>query len=89
MNYTLVIFNLDDTLIRTPGMLGSDSWFRYSAKQKMLKGLSFDDAVQIVLPLFFVIHMCTELEMVDPKSRELITKLQQRGQNVLALTRFC
>ena len=83
---TLVIFDIDDTVAQMPQDLGNDTWFYSEAKQLMEDGKSFDDAAQIILPLFFLIHFFSPLEPVNEEIIQLIAELQQRDINVIALT---
>jgi hypothetical protein len=83
---TLVIFDLDDTVFRTASILGNDAWFNYQVQQSTKNGLSFDQAVYAILPLYLVIQYFSQLEIVDPKTPAFIAELQNKNIKVMALS---
>lgn len=83
---TLVIFDLDDTIFRTPSMLGNDAWFNYQVETKVQQGFSYNQATQETLPLYMIIQYFSQLEIVDPKTPAFIADLQNKNIKVMALS---
>lgn len=83
---TLVIFDLDDTVFRAPSMLGNDAWVTYQLNIKVKQGLTYDQATQEILPLYYIIQYFTQLELIDSKTTELFRDLQNKNIKVMALT---
>ena len=48
--YTLIIFDIDNTVAETEHMFGGDQWFMHEVNQKVAQGLAFRPAVEEVLP---------------------------------------
>jgi hypothetical protein len=83
---TLVVFDLDDTIFRTPSMLGNDAWFSYQVQQKLAQGKTYNEATQEILPLYLVIQFCAKLELVDPLTPQFITDLHNKDIKIMALS---
>jgi hypothetical protein len=85
-NSTLVIFDLDNTLVHPEIELGSDEWFCHKIAQKKEEG--FDDltAIYYVLPLLFYAQFNIDLEPTEIGIPELIQYLIDNGIAVMALS---
>jgi Protein of unknown function (DUF2608). len=80
-----VVFDLDDTVEAPVGEVGSDTWFGYYVNKVKVAGLSEPDAINLVAPLYYLVHFYINLQAVD-RADELIKKLQARGIYTLAIT---
>jgi len=83
---TLVLFDIDDTIIKVPDHLGSDSWFYYMVEQKMAMGFTCNQATEQVLPLYYLVHFFINLQPVNQKTIQLIHDLQEQKIHTMALT---
>jgi histidinol phosphatase-like enzyme len=74
---TLIILDIDDTLLIPTQMLGCDEWFLHRVKQTSLeKALAEWEAIR---------HL-TKMEIVEPGTEEIVATLQNSGHTVLGLT---
>ncbi len=81
---TLVILDIDDTLLIPKQTLGTDVWFRYELKQNEKRGV--DDPLDKTLGLWEAIRHITEVEIVEEGSDLLVEELQNQGISVMGLT---
>jgi hypothetical protein len=83
----IIACDIDNTLARTPGMLGSDQWFygmfTFYAQEK---GISFDEAIAQLVPDYVAIQKKTPLSPVESITPFIIQDLQSHGYCVLGLT---
>jgi hypothetical protein len=84
--HTLVAFDLDNTLVYPGQDLGSEQWFGYLLSQKLNYGMSRQDALAEVLPLYYKVHDRLSLRPVEPASVSTVSLLQHKGIATLALT---
>lgn len=82
----LILFDIDNTIARTTDILGSDEWNSYKLQELVAQGLSYQEALDIHLPLFFQLTHELDLELVDAKTSLLIAQLQNQNHHVCALT---
>lgn len=83
---TIVIFDIDNTVAQTEGILGSDQWFSHLVSEKIKQGMQAQQAVDHTLPLYFEIQFASSLVPVQPTTVEIIKRLQESGVIVIALT---
>lgn len=83
---TCVIFDIDNTLARPHGHLGSDQWFRWLIDQYEKSGKSRHEAVELVMPRLLEIMNYIWMEPVESITPQVIKELQERGVTVIALT---
>lgn len=82
----LVIFDIDNTIAKTPTDLGSDQWF-YAKKNALLeKGVDEKDVYDLILPELFHIQFNSWLIPVEEGSVQVVNDLQKKGVSVIALT---
>ncbi len=82
---TLVLFDLDDTLINTPTMLGNTLWWNYFIPKVSSAGLSDHVRPEI----YAVIHKIIQkvpIGLIEGSSKDIIWNLQNQGITILALT---
>ncbi len=83
---TLVIFDLDNTLIHSSTDLGSDQWFYAMGKKLEDRGMSLQEAVNHLLPSFFHIMDHTWMVPTEKNTVSVINKLLAKGVTVIGLT---
>ncbi len=84
---TLVVFDLDNTLIETSQHLGSDEWFSHRLKHLLTKGHNIDEALRMVMPHYVAIQKKTSVRYVDPAIPQILHKMHQPGVQLIALTK--
>ena len=85
---TLIIFDLDNTLIHPEWKhLGSDQWFYTLTNAYEKQGMSHQQAVDSVLPLYFQImaHIWF-IPVEENQTKQVVNYLQKNGVTVIALT---
>ncbi len=83
---TLVVFDLDNTIMETPQMLGSDQWFDHAVETKIHSGENKALAVDTVARLWSHIQLSSNMQLVEPETASIINYLQQNTIEVIALT---
>lgn len=83
---TLVVLDIDDTLMVPAQMLGGDCWFRQEMKRLQKSGDSFEKALARTLPNYMKLQHVLEVNPVEPVTAAVVQKFQQRAQNVIGLT---
>ncbi len=83
---TLLILDVDNTLIESAQMLGGDRWYYYSVDKFKKAGLSEKEATDKAMKTWFDLQKVTKVTAVEPKTPELVTVLQDKGVKVMLLT---
>ena len=83
---TIVVCDLDNTLIIPCEPLGSVAWAEYVQKKLQSRGVSKRDSEIVEHILWKAIQPHIEVQTVDPKTAEVIQELKNRGILVLGLT---
>lgn len=83
---TLVIFDIDNTIVQTPTSLASDQWVYANIDQKMKSGDSMHTALEKTLAIYYLIQSHIWLVTIEPCIVALIKGLQERKISVIALT---
>lgn len=83
---TLVVFDVDDTLLAPKQLLGSDPWFMQMLSIYDARGLTKSQAVAKVLPTYMAFQNKTQVRPIEKISAALIHNLQQQNINVIGLT---
>ncbi|MCB1136727.1 MAG: DUF2608 domain-containing protein [Chlamydiia bacterium] len=83
---TLVIFDIDNTLIETKQTLGSDQWFNQTLERRLKAGQDFDEALQEVLNLWWRIIQVSDFRTVETSTAEVVFEAQERAAAVIGLT---
>jgi phosphoserine phosphatase len=81
---TLVVLDIDDTLLVPTQMLGDDRWFRGQVDKHQKAGMAdfFDKA----LAEWEAIRHLTQVQVVEQGSPQLVRALQEQGVAVIGLT---
>ena len=85
---TLVMFDLDNTLITPPAHsdLGSDQWFYALFQKELQKGLTEQKAVNTILPLYKQVIAHIDFVAVEHDTSVVVSSLQKRDISVIGLT---
>jgi hypothetical protein len=83
---TLVILDIDNTLLMPPTDLGSDQWFYAMYQRYLAKGYNKQDAVYAVLPVYKQVILETDFVPVEKETVSLVKKLQNKNVTVIGLT---
>ncbi len=83
---TLVIFDIDNTLITTDQTLGSSEWYFYKYKQYLAKGMSTHKAYIKAQAEWKQINDFTTVSPVEPETVEFFHNLQRKNIPTLGLT---
>lgn len=83
---TLVVLDIDNTLLMTKQMLGGDQWFEHMLKKYLSEEFSITESIAKALPLYMEIQNATEVVPVEAVVPALIHKLQKKGNLVIGLT---
>ncbi len=85
---TLYVFDLDNTLIETAQHLGSDQWFSHHLDHCLkTEGLSVDEAIAKLVPVYSQILDRTEMQLVEPIIADLLAKMQKQNVPMIGLTK--
>jgi hypothetical protein len=90
----LVVLDIDNTILQTAQLLGSDQWFDHRMKEYQ-KSMSVEMAFEKTFAEWLAIESLTKVKLVEDVTGGLIKKLQQEGVTIMALTtrssdlRFC
>jgi hypothetical protein len=85
---TLVMFDLDNTLITPPAHsdLGSDQWFYALFQRELKEGLTEQEAINTILPLYKQVIAYIDFVAVEHDTSVVVSSLQKRGISVIGLT---
>lgn len=83
---TLVIFDIDNTLIRPKGHVCSSAWWAYEKLKLINQGYSEEDAVAHVLELCTTIGPNVEMILCEDATKHYFILIQEKVPYVIALT---
>lgn len=83
---TLVVFDIDNTILQTTQTLGSVQWADWYERELKAQGLPADEANRISSGKWVQINRSSGAELVEQVTPNIIANLQARGFQVLALT---
>lgn len=83
---TLVLLDIDDTLLHTAQMLGSDEWFSSRINQYKEEGLSTQESLEKTLAEWEGIRHLTKMVAVEPGANQVLAALQENGVSIIGLT---
>lgn len=83
---TLVVFDLNDTLMRTASTMGGDVWAQKICKEAVASGLTTEEALDRLVPFWHQVLMRTPVEPVESDTARVIAELQRRGCKMMGLT---
>lgn len=82
----IVVFDIDNTLLRAPSDLGSDQWVSCIVKQNISKGLAPIQAWDQILPTYFHIHRHINLVTTEPNLVDTVSQIEQACDHTICLT---
>lgn len=85
----LVVFDIDNTLLRAPTHLGSDQWISAIVKHNMTNGMSCHEAWSQILPLYFHIHKYIDLVPTEDNVVDTISEIEKICKHTICLTARC
>lgn len=85
-NQTLLVLDIDDTLLIPVQMLGCDEWFRHRLELHNKNGLDFSKALDRSLAEWEGIRHLTEMEIVEEGTEKIIQEIERRGVFTMGLT---
>jgi hypothetical protein len=83
---TLIILDIDDTIIVPEQMVGCDDWFNLRCKKHEAAGMSKSAALEKALAEWESIRHITKMKTVEKETHTLIQCLQQKGHKIMGLT---
>ncbi|MEC7840289.1 MAG: DUF2608 domain-containing protein [Chlamydiota bacterium] len=83
---TLILFDIDNTLMEPTQTLGSDQWFQHTLKERRNNGMKREDALDLTLSQWMSIQSVTKVKVVEEGTAELIDHLQKEGFTLMGLT---
>jgi len=83
---TLIVLDIDNTLIEPCQTLGSDQWFYSQLHHYVLMGFDTTNALEKALSEWMSIQNVTKVKPVEENIPKIIRDLQSRNYRVIALT---
>ena len=83
---TLVIFDIDYTLLRSTTTLGTPEWFLYLMQQEMNKGTSLYSSFNKWYPIWMKAQCFNEVVLMDQQIPNLCAMISQMSIGYIALT---
>ncbi len=83
---TIVVFDIDNTLVEPVGQLGSDQWYYYLVKAYQRDGMTADAAETKAGEVWSKTIATVKVKPVEAITPDLIRAQQKRGVKVMALT---
>lgn len=83
---TLVVFDIDNTILQTAQTLGSVQWADWYQRELVKQGLPSDQAGELSTREWVRINRVSKSQLVEAVTPNIIRNLQLRGIRVLALT---
>ncbi|MEN9343312.1 MAG: hypothetical protein RLZZ453_99 [Chlamydiota bacterium] len=84
---TLFIFDLDNTLVETEQVLGSDQWVYYMLNRYLKEGHSEKSAIDKLMPEWIEIQKHSNLTFVDPVVPHLLETLKKKQIAYIGITK--
>ncbi|HEY2810962.1 MAG TPA: DUF2608 domain-containing protein [Rhabdochlamydiaceae bacterium] len=83
---TLIVLDIDDTLLIPSQMLGCDEWFRYRIEKYSKAGMNASSALEKSLAEWESVRHITRMEIVEPQTDAIVRALQEQGYSIMGLT---
>ena len=83
---TLVVFDIDNTLLIPATDLGSDQWFSYLVQEQIDAGLEHDAALAKIVPVYEHVQCRKELIPTEPYLSYAVKQIQEQCSHVICLT---
>lgn len=83
---TLILLDIDDTLLIPVQMLGNDEWFNHRCQEHKKAGMPSSIALEKAIAEWEAVRHLTAMEIVEPGSEKIVRSLQERGFCMMGLT---
>lgn len=83
---TLVLVDIDDTLLIPSQMLGCDEWFLYRWNKYQSEGLSVSESLEKSLAVWEGVRHLTKMDLVEEGNEAVLKELQDQGHCIMGLT---
>jgi len=83
---TLVISDIDDTILIPLQMIGSDEWFSHRINKHRTDGLQPNLALEKTVAEAQAVRQLTQMKLAEPGTDKIIQALQKKGICVMGLT---
>ena len=83
---SLVIFDIDNTLVHTEQEIGSDAWAYWMVQQKLKQGMLPSQAINYMFDLFCYVHDHIEVFPVEEQTVHVLHTLKERDIPTICLT---
>lgn len=83
---TLIVLDIDDTLLVPTQMLGCDAWFCHRVKLYQELGMDKGSSLETTIAEWEAVRHITQMQLVEPGTEKIIQDLQNQGYMVMGLT---
>lgn len=83
---TLVLLDIDNTIIELTQTLGTPQWFSIYYQQKIKEGMTHEQAMKETVHIYVKVNHLSNAKPVDTKTAKIIKNLQKKGITILGLT---
>ena len=83
---TLVVFDIDNTILRPAQVLGSDEWFHYYLMKMKLEMADQSQAFIQAVDLLHSIYFVTQVKAMEECTADVLHSLQNKGVTMMGLT---
>jgi len=83
---TLLLMDVDNTLIELNQSLGTPGWFTYFYNKQLENGATHWEAMRATVAIYVKINKLSDVKLIDAKMPLLIKKWQEKGIITLGLT---
>lgn len=83
---SLVIFDIDNTLVHTEQEIGSDAWAYWMVQQKLKQGMLPSQAINFMFDLFGHVHDHIEVFPVEEQTVRVLRTLKEQDIPTICLT---
>lgn len=82
----LVVCDIDNTLLKSKGHFGGVAWGEYWIGQLTNQGLVTEEILKLESHIWRSVQHCIQVELIDPKTAEVLNEIKKRNSLVMALT---
>ncbi len=83
---SLIVFDIDNTIMEPTQELGTDQWFRHRIQQYAAKGFDAKIALEKALAEWEAVQHFTDVKLVENSIADLVTDLQKKKYDIMGLT---
>lgn len=84
---TLIVFDIDNTLMHLKQQMGSDEWFFHRLNNYRQLGISYEEALEIALNEWESVQHLSGVNPVESETAEIVSDLQNRYFSIGLTTR--